>query len=154
MKKQATSDTCFVCGRKNPVGLDLSFFVDENGDTIAYVQFGDQYQGYPGIVHGGVTAAVLDEICGRAFSDHGDQFMVTSELTLRYRKPVPLNTPLIAKGYKVRRKGRVAFARGELLDQTGAVLVEASGIYVDIPEEKLQEMNPDSFGWRVIPDEK
>jgi len=41
-----------------------------------------------------------------------------------------------------------------LLDQTGAVLVEASGIYVDMPEEKLQEMNPDSFGWRVIPDEK
>ncbi|MEL7644950.1 MAG: PaaI family thioesterase [Anaerolineaceae bacterium] len=154
MKKQASSDYCFVCGRENPVSLGLSFFVDENGDTIGHVRFGDQYQGYPGIVHGGVTAAVLDEICGRAFSDNGDQFMVTSELTVRYRKPVPVNTNLIAKGYKVRRRGRVAFARGELLDQTGTVLVEASGTYVDIPEEKLQEMNPESFGWRVTPDEE
>jgi acyl-coenzyme A thioesterase PaaI-like protein len=79
--------------------------------------------------------------------------MVTSELTVRYRKPVPLNTPLIAKGYKVGRKGRVAFARGELLDQNGVVLVEARGTYVDIPDEKLQEMNPETFGWRVSSDE-
>jgi len=74
-------------------------------------------------------------------------------LTVRYRKPVPVNTALIAKGYKVRRKGRVAFARGELLDQAGNILVEANGTYVDIPEEKLNEMDPDQFGWRVTPDD-
>ncbi|MGV7975949.1 MAG: PaaI family thioesterase [Anaerolineaceae bacterium] len=153
MKKQATSDNCFVCGRKNPFSLGLNFYVDENGDTVAEVSFPDQYQGYPGILHGGIAAAVLDEICGRAFSDNGDQFMVTSELSVRYRKPVPLNTPLLAKGYKVSRKGRVAFARGELLDRDGTVLVDARGTYVDIPEDKLQAMNPDSYGWRVTPDE-
>jgi uncharacterized protein (TIGR00369 family) len=153
VKKQASSDSCFICGRQNPFGLGLSFYVDENGDTVANVILREEYQGYPGIAHGGVTAAVLDEICGRAFSDNGDQFMVTSELTVRYRKPVPLNTPLIAKGYKVARKGRVAFARGELLDQNGVVLVEARGTYVDIPDEKLQEINPETFGWRVSSDE-
>lgn len=153
MKKQATSDRCFVCGRENPISLGMKFYVDENGDTVADINFSDDYQGYPGIVHGGVSAAVLDEICGRAFSDKSDQFMLTSELTVRYRKPVPVNTALIAKGYKVRRKGRVAFARGELLDQAGNILVEANGTYVDIPEEKLNEMDPDQFGWRVTPDD-
>jgi len=154
MKKQATSDRCFVCGRENPISLRLQFYVDMDGDILADITFSEDYQGYPGIVHGGVSAAVLDEICGRAFSDNGDLFMLTSELTVRYRKPVPVNTPLIAKGYKVNRKGRVAFARGELLDQAGNILVEARGTYVDIPEEKLKEMNPEDFGWRVTPDEK
>ena len=115
------------------------------------MSFAGGIPGISGIAHGGVTAAVPMK-----FADGHSRIMAIS-LWLPASCPcaikLPLNTPLIAKGYKVGRKGRVAFARGELLDQNGVVLVEARGTYVDIPDEKLQEMNPETFGWRVSSDE-
>lgn len=59
MKKQPNSEMCFVCGRKNPVGLYMRFH--DNGETEVVSKFTvpEHYQGYPGIVHGGVLAAML-----------------------------------------------------------------------------------------------
>jgi len=65
MKKQPNSEMCFVCGRKNPVGLYMRFH--DNGETEVVSEFTvpEHYQGYPGIVHGGVVAAMLDEVVAR-----------------------------------------------------------------------------------------
>ena len=78
--------------------------------------------------------------------------MMTAQLNVRYRKPVPTNTPLIMRGWAGIKKGRVAHAHGEIMDENGMVLAEADGVYVDIPEEKIDKMDQYLSDWRVYPD--
>ena len=67
MNKQPASRMCFICGRQNPVGLKLDIYSDvEHREVRVNVIVDDKYQSYPGIVHGGIVAAMLDEVSGRA----------------------------------------------------------------------------------------
>ena len=63
--KQPNSNHCFVCGRNNPYGLHLKFYESSPGEVIVEYTVPEQFQGYPGVVHGGVVAAILDEVTGR-----------------------------------------------------------------------------------------
>ncbi|MFZ3070766.1 MAG: PaaI family thioesterase [Anaerolineaceae bacterium] len=154
MIKQPSGNNCFVCGRNNDFSLKMEFYFDDNGDVISHVVIPERYEGYPGIVHGGVIAAMLDEASGRAYSDEPDRFFMTSELNVRYRKPVKVNTPITVKASKVNQKGRVAFAKAEIRDDAGILLAESNGVFVELSKEKVQEMDPEVFGWRVYPDEE
>ena len=59
MKKQPNSDHCFVCGRRNPHGLYMTFYDNARDEVCSTYSVPDEYQSYPGIVHGGVIAAML-----------------------------------------------------------------------------------------------
>jgi acyl-coenzyme A thioesterase PaaI-like protein len=63
---QSNTHNCFVCGLDNPYGLCLHFESDGTGRAVARTSFSSEYQGYPGIVHGGILSTVLDEVGGRA----------------------------------------------------------------------------------------
>ncbi len=153
MTKQSSSKNCFVCGRLNPVGLKVNFYSTKAGEVVAEIRIPEAYQGYPGVVHGGVIAALLDEVSGRAHMTEQVQFMYTAQLNVRYRKPVPTGTLLLLKGTAGERKGRVTHARGEILDQDGRLLAEAEAVLVDVPQEQLKLLDMDALGWRVYPDE-
>ena len=58
---QPNSDTCFICGRSNPVGLQMTFFDNGVDEVYAEHTVPDLYQSYPGLVHGGIVTAMLDE---------------------------------------------------------------------------------------------
>jgi acyl-coenzyme A thioesterase PaaI-like protein len=155
MKKQPTSNHCFVCGRKNPLGLHLDFYELEPGIVQADLSVPDYFQGYPGVVHGGVLAAMLDETIGRVFMT-GDppRFMYTVQLSLRYRKPVPTQTPIRVIGRATRDNGKVANGEGEILGADGSVLAEAKGVYVNVPEETLASVDVEALGWQVYPEKE
>ena len=89
MNKQPNSEMCFVCGRNNPVGLHMRFHDDGESKVASEFTVPDHYQGYPGIVHGGVLAAMLDEVVARV-SMIGDphHFMISVKLAVLYRHPV------------------------------------------------------------------
>ncbi len=153
-EKQPGSRHCFICGRENPVGLKMDFYTVAPGRCQAELEVSSQYQGYPGVVHGGILASILDETGGRAHMDTPDHFMVTAQLNVRYRKPVPTETPLIAIGVAGERRGRVSHAHSEIQNTEGEVLAEAELVLVDIPEEQLSDVDPEALGWRVFPDEE
>jgi uncharacterized protein (TIGR00369 family) len=82
---------CFVCGANNNVGLKLDFKLDrENHQAICSTVISDEYQGWDGIVHGGIIASMLDGSMVYACKSM-DLACFTAELTVRYKKPVPLN---------------------------------------------------------------
>ncbi len=112
------------------------------------------YEGYPGVVHGGIIAAILDECGGRAHMLEPDRFLVTAQLNVRYRLPVPTDTDLIVIGEAGDRRGRVSYAHSEIQNMNGEVLADAELVLVDIPEERLADVNPEELGWRVYPDEE
>jgi acyl-coenzyme A thioesterase PaaI-like protein len=151
-RKQPGSRTCFVCGRENPVGLKLDFFTQAPGQVRSDLDIPEVYEGYPGVVHGGIIASILDETGGRAFMDDPTLFMVTAQLNVRYRKPVPSRTTLIALGMAGERRGRVSYAHSEIRNLDSDVLAEADLVLVDIPKSQIEAWDPEVLGWKVYPD--
>lgn len=151
---QANSKSCFVCGLENRFGLHLRFYRIAEGEVIAETILSEEYQGYPGVAHGGIVAAMLDEAAGRAWMG-GDppRFTYTARLEVRYRKHVPIGRPLRLIGRAGESKRRLATATSALYDQEGNVLAEAQALLVDVPQEVLNSVDLERLGWKVYPEE-
>jgi acyl-coenzyme A thioesterase PaaI-like protein len=157
MQKQPNSRMCFVCGLQNPVGLRLAFYEDRESDpkrVCAEVVIPDQYQGYPGVAHGGILAAVLDEVAGRATLIDGgpDDLFMTLKMALKYRLPTPTETPLTGVGWITRRRGTRAQAHSELRLPDGRVSVEADLVIMRPPGDFEGVWESERPFWRVYPD--
>jgi len=143
---------CFVCGLQNPVGLKMAFYNDpETGRVQADLIVPDEYQGYPGVVHGGIVAAVLDEVSGRAVMMGGsdENLMATLRLTIRYRRPTPTETPLTAVGWVEHMSGIGARVAGEIRLPDGTVTADCESILTTVPEEFRARWEPEKPYWRV-----
>jgi acyl-coenzyme A thioesterase PaaI-like protein len=152
--KQPNSKNCFVCGVSNPAGLHLCFYSSAPGEVTAEYAVPEHFQGYPGVVHGGIVAAMLDEVAGRAhMGGDSPRFMYTARLEVRYRKNVPVNVPLRLVGKAGKSKRRTACSTAEIYDNEGNLLAEADALLVNIPEEVLEEVDLESLGWKVYPDQ-
>jgi uncharacterized protein (TIGR00369 family) len=151
--KQPNSLKCFVCGVENPAGLQLAFYEQEDGAVISEVTLPDRYQGYPGVVHGGIVASMLDEVAGRA-AMQGDtaRFMMTAKMEIRYRRPVPIGQPLRLVGRLEKRRGRLTTVRGEIRLPDGSLGAEAEALLLDIPDIFDGAADFERLGWRVYPD--
>lgn len=128
MNKEFRDDrVCFVCGEKNPIGLKLKLRTDpERGESAAEVTFADHFQGWAGIVHGGLVAAVLDEAMIYAAGAKGLK-CVTAEITVRYVEPAATGIAYALKGRFVEDKGRIVLAESALLDAEGREVAWATG---------------------------
>lgn len=148
--RQPNSDYCFVCGRNNPHGLYMTFFDDGQNTVVSDYAVAEEYQGYPGVVHGGVVASMLDEVVARV-SMIGDphHFMMSVKLQIKYRHPVPTETPLRIVGRIVKLRGRLGKAVGEVLLPDGTVAAEAEMTLADVPAEMLDGVNLEALGWRI-----
>lgn len=154
MKPQPNSKHCFVCGLESPIGLKLRFYDNGVDEVRALYTVDSQYNGYPGVVHGGIVAAMLDEGGARVtMIVDPSRFMMTATLNIRYRKPVPVDTELLLVGKLIKDRGRLAQAHSEIRLPDGTVCAEAELTLATIPIE-LPEYIPDleALGWRVYPD--
>jgi acyl-coenzyme A thioesterase PaaI-like protein len=152
--KQPNSLHCFVCGVENPVGLQLKIYQTAPGEIETIFTPPDHYQGYPGVLHGGIVASILDEISGRAHMGDPSEprFMFTGKLEVLYRKNVPIGKPLRVVGKAVKSKGRVAEGWAGIYDEAGTLLAEATTLLFDVPKERLDTTNLDELGWKIYPD--
>jgi acyl-coenzyme A thioesterase PaaI-like protein len=148
--KQPNSEMCFVCGRSNPVGLYMQFFDDGELEVVSDYTVPAHYQGYPGIVHGGVVAAMLDEVVARVsmIGDH-HHFMMSVRLEILYRQPVPVATPLRVVGRILRLRGRLGKAEGRILLPDGTVAAESHMSLADVPQQLLASTNPKLLNWKI-----
>lgn len=152
-RKQPNSQMCFICGMQNPIGLKIFFYEQEDGSVIANYAPTEEYQGYPGVLHGGIVTALLDETIGRAtMSAIGGEFTMTAKLELRFLKPVLIGQPLSVMGRveKVSRHGLTG--SGELRLADGSVAVEASGLFVMLPPQQKEQLQALLPFWQVVPD--
>ena len=150
---QPSSQMCFVCGVSNPIGLKSRFYSVGDNQVELRLTFTDPYQGYPGITHGGIIATILDETMGRAvLASSLERLMMTAKMEIKYRLSVPLNTEILFRGIVTKDKGRIAQAEGYAILPDGSIAVEANGTLMQIPTEKLSEMNTAEVGWRIYED--
>ncbi len=130
---------CFDCSPHNPVGLQLVFRVHADRAVECRIPACDHWQGVPGVIHGGIQAALLDEAMGMAVHAARDTGMdrpfpnvATADLQLRYRRPAPTTQPLRVRARVERREGRSIFVRGEIVDARDELLTSATARWVEI----------------------
>ena len=151
MKKQPNSQMCFACGLDNPIGLKMAFYEDDGGRIVASFTTHEAHQGYPGMVHGGIVTALLDEVLGRV-AIASERWMVTGRLNIRFRQPIPVGETLTIMGEAVSWKIRALEARGEIRLANGQLGAEATGTYLEIPPERVEGMEEALAFWQVVPD--
>ncbi len=154
--KQPNSRMCFICGLENPVGLHLHIYETAPGEVEASYTAPEHFQGYPGVLHGGIVAAILDELSGRALMGSEPmtpRFMFTAKLEIMYRKNVPISVPLKIVGKAGKSRSRSAEGWAGIYDtRTGELLAEAETLLINVPSDQFNAGDLDRLGWKVYPD--
>jgi acyl-coenzyme A thioesterase PaaI-like protein len=123
---------CFVCGPANAGGLQLTFAHDgEMYVTTCIVPA--TYQGYQGIVHGGILSTLLDEVMARlVWERYGPA--ATARLAVRFHRPAPIGVPLEFRGWitAARRGGQLCDTAAQALLVDGTLLAEATALVVRV----------------------
>ena len=131
---------CFACGAHNPVGLRLVF--REEGEAIV-TDFtpGVEFAGFPGVVHGGILATLLDEALNRT-AVREQRWLMTGRLDIRYRQAAPIGRPLRVTARTLSSRKRMVQAAGEirLADEPETIVAEAEGVFLPIPESYQRDM--------------
>lgn len=134
---QIARNYCFACGKDNPEGMHLKFFLDEKRRRfVARVRLQKRYEGPPGHAHGGIVATVLDEAMGKV-NKLRSAVALTSQMKVEYFKPVPLSQPLLVESYEVRHRGRRHTNAAEIRNQRGELLARSTGVFIALDPAKL-----------------
>jgi acyl-coenzyme A thioesterase PaaI-like protein len=125
--------SCWGCG-DNAAGIGLPHPKIEGAEEYeARFRFDERHQAGPGLVHGGLVSAALDEACGLLATWHRFP-SVTVRIFVRYRRPVPIKRELILRSWMTDTRGRRTHAEGQLLDGD-EVLAEARAAFLHVPLE-------------------
>jgi len=151
MNLQYNSASCFACGLENPSGLRLRFYDNGREQVFTHFTLDPQHAGYPCMVHGGIVAAILDEVGGRTVMiGSSNRFFVTARMDVRFRQPVPVGVPLDATGWLLKRRARRTHAHAEIFTDDMGILAEADILFTDLPPGLLDPGEAESkFGWRL-----
>jgi len=133
LKQLPEHGSCFICGSENPHNVGLRWYVDEKGMVSSEFTLTLAQQGPPGYAHGGLSAAVLDEVMGAAVWQAGCT-VVAAKIEVNYQVPVPLGQLISTKGSITRRSGRKLYAHGEIYLPDGTVAVTGKGLYIIAPQ--------------------
>jgi len=121
---------CFVCGKKNKIGLHLKFKTKGKKTKAVFIPK-KEHQGYRNIVHGGILATVLDEAMTRLGYKLGLN-TVTARIEINLRKPAYINKKLLLEGEIIKEEGRKVLAKSVLKNKKKEIVAEAKGILVKI----------------------
>ena len=132
--------------------LHCVFIDQENGPLAAKVTPSEHHQSYPGRLHGGVSAALLDETIGRAISVlEPDTWAVTVEINTRYKKPVPYGVALTVTGRVVENNRRLVTGEGSILLPDGEVAVTATAKYMKLKLSDIADCEANGESWQCYP---
>lgn len=126
---------CFACSPYNETGLQLEFWEDGE-DIVTKWNPCRSYEGWIGVLHGGIQATLLDEVGGWAVMIKLKTAGVTSEMNVQYLKPVKVSKgELTVKGRLLSQEGRIAKIACSLFDGEGVECAKADVSYFVFPEK-------------------
>ncbi|TDO94514.1 uncharacterized protein (TIGR00369 family) [Halanaerobium saccharolyticum] len=125
---------CFACGEENPISLALKFEKITKNRVRAEFIPGEYHQGYNGIIHGGLTATLLDEAMAYVIGFKGIKAF-TAELNIRYRKAIEIGEKLEIIGeYKGSKESSIAnvyYAQAEIFAEDGNLKAQAEAKFIE-----------------------
>ncbi len=129
--RQKQHPRCVVCGHPERTGLGLEFSVQDDGSVSSRFNCREVYEGYNGMLHGGVISAIADGAMANCLFAHGI-VAVTAELNVRFRHPVALGTTLVVTARMIRQSEMLFLLEANLL-QDGEIKVKATGKFLQRP---------------------
>jgi acyl-coenzyme A thioesterase PaaI-like protein len=130
---------CFACGTLNEHGLGIVLHVDA-ARAWTELTLEPRFQGWDGIAHGGIVSTILDEVMAWSLAG-SDNWGLTARMTVTFRRPVPLETPLRADGWITRTRRRIMDTESRLTDATtGVELATATGVYLSADEQRKTQL--------------
>lgn len=112
------SNNCFVCGKENEEGMQLTFKSDKN-NTYSYYKFPEKFQGWDNVIHGGILSTLLDEVMAKSCINEGFE-AVTRKINIEYLKPVKV-------GQKLKIVGKIKNIRKKLIEAEAEIIDENNG---------------------------
>jgi acyl-coenzyme A thioesterase PaaI-like protein len=130
---------CFACGTLNAHGLQLELH-SQGGMCWTELTLSDRFEGWNGIAHGGIVATILDEVMAWSLIDH-DAWGLTARMTVDFKRPVPIGTPVRGEGWVVETRRRLLRTAGQIVSVgDDELLATAEGTYLAAPEERKREL--------------
>ncbi|MEO8457224.1 MAG: PaaI family thioesterase [Chloroflexota bacterium] len=143
-KDDSPRHKCFGCGDQNPEGLHIHFEI-EGKQAIGRFTPRANHVGFPGVAHGGVVAAALDEAMGWAMYAAG-AWAVTAHMEVRYRRPLKLADEVIVTAEVTRDRGKRLEAEARLETQAGDIIAECTGLFLRMPESESSRVQASFLG--------
>jgi uncharacterized protein (TIGR00369 family) len=135
---------CIACGQHSQIGLKMRFAADPAGGVVCRVVLPPHFQGWRGAAHGGVVALLLDEGMAYAAAARGHRG-VTADLKVRFRKAVPIGSPLFVHGKVLWQRRDVLGIEASVRDERGTLLASGQGCFVSRgpvrPGERLGQLD-------------
>lgn len=142
------SQKCFGCGPNHPHGFHLSFTRTAEGVQTEFIP-DTWYQGAPGMMHGGLVTTIADEVAAWAIVAGVGKFGFTTSLTAKFKRPVRVGVPTVARGVVTRALSRMAYTRVEILQQGEECFsAELSFILMNVKQAETMLQQPLPEAWR------
>ena len=141
---------CFACGQLNAHGLHL---VLHGQADVCWTELSlpQRFEGWEGIAHGGILAAILDEVMAWALVGQ-DSWGLTARLSIEFKRPVQIGRAIRAEGWMTEKRRRLLRTHGQILDgATGALLATGEAVYVAADERRKQELK-ERYQFRLVDD--
>jgi uncharacterized protein (TIGR00369 family) len=133
MKEFNPDNYCFACGAQNPIGLKLKFdFNEETGEAVSHIVFAEHFQGWQGVLHGGIISTVLDEVMFHASFHKTLKKSVTAELNVRFKNPALMSREFTATGKVIDIRKRLIYAEGSIVDSDNRLIASANGKFIQV----------------------
>jgi uncharacterized protein (TIGR00369 family) len=128
--KFETNQNCFVCGENNPNGLRLNFEIDKEKQTLKTIFIASPtFQGWDGIVHGGIISTLLDEAMAKLIFELG-YHAITASLEIRFKNPAPILEPLLVHGEIAEVSKRLIRAKARVSKEDGTLLATGTSTFL------------------------
>ena len=138
---------CFACGTLNAGGLGLDLHV-EQGRSWVDLALDRRFEGWEGIIHGGILCTILDEVMAWALVGE-DSWGVTARMAVDFRRPVTVGLPIHAEGWITRSRRRIADTAAHIVDAgTGLELATATGVYLAAGDDRKRDLR-ERYGFRA-----
>ena len=136
-QQETPKNHCFACGKDNPEGMQLKFYIDEaTRRTICEFELSQRYQGPPGHAHGGIIATILDEAMGKV-NKFRSVVALTKKMEIEYLRPVPLGKRLKVIGHEQEVAGRQHINVAEIRSDKGEVLARSTGTFIAVDMTRM-----------------
>ena len=133
VRRQVHAD-CIVCSAENEHGLQLGFHLSANGDVTADFIYDRIFEGYPGILHGGIISAILDGAMTNCLFAH-DRVAVTADFRIRFRHPIATGHLATVRAWIVRATPPIFQVKAEIV-QSDQIKTVATAKFMEKNREK------------------
>ena len=130
---------CFFCGRENEIGLKLKFQVTDSNppELVTRLTPNARLKGLGRILHGGIQSGLFDEIMGWTTHYLTESMGVTSNLEVRFLRPLYVDQEIEVRCRIERIEGSRVHMAARITDQSGRVSTTATGTYVTMDTDRF-----------------